>query len=407
MTRLSVGANSRHEVAIRDVAAGVAAPVICSYVLWILNTAKRIGIKRLYFVSRDGQILLKVAQIFSPLINFDFDLRYLYVSRQALHLPSIEQIGLQEKEWILESSKIVPIESVLARVDLTLDYIKGLINKHNFKYNTTTNNNTHSMDSILDWFLDHPEVQSRILAAAKRRRAVLLDYLRQEGLFDDVSYALVDIGWKGRCQRSLAHNLKMAGRPTPPNGFYFGLAGSQLGEAGNMQPFFFDRARSVGYMQGVDSLEIFMEIFCQADHGSVTGYRRVDKILKPELGKDGNSRAIQWGVPLSSLPDLRPLCFALLTSFCNNPTVDEAKAWCRFPYNDDQTESSFYELASPYKVSDVLTILRVGNIPPKHNLFWMSGAFAQTPRIVRDIFRLALEFRNILSKILKRLPTIN
>lgn len=418
MTRLSVPASSKHEVAIRDVAAGVAAPVICAYVLWVLSTARRTGIKRLYFVSRDGQIMRRVARIFTAWLNMDLDLRYFYASRQALHLPSVEEIGPEEREWILESAEIVPIESVLARVGLTLESMRQSIGRDESYIILSAYKNDHSRRSILHRLLDHPGIQARIFDAANSRRAILLDYLRQEGLFDDVRYALVDIGWKGRCQRSLARVLKAAGGPTP-TGFYFGLAESQREDVGTMKPFFFDRPRSVGYRYGIDSLEYFMEIFCQADHGSVFGYHKVEDIIKPELNPNANSRSIQWGVPLlhesincfakalaeiqidlSHIIDLRPLSWNLLNAFCNSPTLDEAFAWGNFPYNDDQRDSSFSTLAWPYNALDALSCFRKGKILPKHKIFWLTGAYTQTPRIIRVFMRLALELHDKFRRIL-------
>jgi predicted HAD superfamily hydrolase len=44
-----------------DVAAGVAAPLLSAYVLWVLASAQREGLKRLYFLARDGEILYLLA----------------------------------------------------------------------------------------------------------------------------------------------------------------------------------------------------------------------------------------------------------------------------------------------------------------------------------------------------------
>ena len=50
------------QAALRDVAAGVAAPMLVSYAAWILRDAARRGLARVYFLARDGQVLFEIAR---------------------------------------------------------------------------------------------------------------------------------------------------------------------------------------------------------------------------------------------------------------------------------------------------------------------------------------------------------
>jgi len=59
------GTTAQHQ-RLRELAAHTAGPFLCGFVLWVLQTAKAIGFKRLYFISRDGLILLKVAKELAP-----------------------------------------------------------------------------------------------------------------------------------------------------------------------------------------------------------------------------------------------------------------------------------------------------------------------------------------------------
>jgi len=60
--RAAVPSATPHEAALRDVAAGVAAPLLAGYVAWLLLDAERRGIRRVYFLARDGQVLLDLAR---------------------------------------------------------------------------------------------------------------------------------------------------------------------------------------------------------------------------------------------------------------------------------------------------------------------------------------------------------
>jgi hypothetical protein len=55
--RAAVTAAPGHETAIRDVAAGVAGPALTMFASWLLEESRRRGLKRLRFLSRDGQVL--------------------------------------------------------------------------------------------------------------------------------------------------------------------------------------------------------------------------------------------------------------------------------------------------------------------------------------------------------------
>ena len=65
----------------RDLASRFVAPAYLPYVLWILDEAKKQGIQRLYFISRDGYILQQIAE---ALPYEGIELKYFFTSRTAL-----------------------------------------------------------------------------------------------------------------------------------------------------------------------------------------------------------------------------------------------------------------------------------------------------------------------------------
>ncbi len=77
LTRQSLGPVSERENSLISVAAGVAGPILTSYVYWVLSQAASQRVKKLYFISRDGQILFKVAQRLNNDLRFPIELRYL------------------------------------------------------------------------------------------------------------------------------------------------------------------------------------------------------------------------------------------------------------------------------------------------------------------------------------------
>ena len=63
------------------------APVMYSFVSWILQQAEEKQIKRLYFLARDGYQMYLSARILCEEQGIDVDCRYLKCSRYALRVP--------------------------------------------------------------------------------------------------------------------------------------------------------------------------------------------------------------------------------------------------------------------------------------------------------------------------------
>lgn len=62
-----------------------------------MNKAKNEKLERLYFLARDGYILLWIAKFFAKKYS-GLDLRYLYVSRKSMYLPSLTSLDENEIE---------------------------------------------------------------------------------------------------------------------------------------------------------------------------------------------------------------------------------------------------------------------------------------------------------------------
>src|ERR1039457_125532 len=75
--RTAVEVTSEHETAIRDVA-GVAAPALVGFVLWIQEQSRQRGLRRLRFLSRDGQVLYELTRRLASVLGTGLVLEYVY-----------------------------------------------------------------------------------------------------------------------------------------------------------------------------------------------------------------------------------------------------------------------------------------------------------------------------------------
>jgi len=163
-------------------------------------------------------------------------------------------------------------------------------------------------------------------------------------------------------------------------------------------------------LKAYDDLELVpvMEMFCAADHGSVTGFEQFGPKVNVLMREPVNTRAINWGLPLvqatirsfaqnltldNTLVDLdadvRPAVIDVLRAFWLMPTTGEAVAWGAYPYEDDQAGKSASKLAQGYVASDAFGAFYRGRVPRHHRAGWLHGSLALTDPITRRLMTFA------------------
>ena len=246
LARLSTPAASAHEQALRDVSASVAAPLLVALTLWMLGRAHKHGLRRLYFMARDGQIMLELARILAPRLGISCELRYLYASRQAWLLPTIfevtdEQLGrVLYREDFLTVGRI-SVEGALARLEITPAEVREALEGLGFAEARWAENLSRAeRERLYQGLLEQPELRTLIGQRAAAARARTLAYLRQEGMFDGEPYAIFDLGMNGTLHRALVWLAQAADAP-PPLSFYLGCNLSAVGQHGDrLEAYLYD-----------------------------------------------------------------------------------------------------------------------------------------------------------------------
>jgi FMN phosphatase YigB (HAD superfamily) len=402
LVRLERPADSRNEAALREVAAGVAGPVLLAYVVWLLQTAQKQKLNRLFFLARDGQILLEIARLCAPVLKYEGKLEYLFASRQSWRLPAMEAGDGSIPDWVFENTDFLSPRSFLERVGLCPAEIELLLFRHGFGTENWDQTLGPLQRERLRSLAKEPGFIERVASVAISRKQQFLAYLGEQGVLDGENFGIVDLGWNGTLQRSLEQALGGMGVP-PPVGFYFGLSqrtSEQVAE--RSYAYFFDERLGAGCLRRNYWVEPMMEVFCAADHGLTLRFERRDGKMQPVLKTMRNEPALVWGlgvvqnailefveVALANLTDtlepdnLRPAIDALLDEFWNLPTRAEAEAWGRYVYADDQTESDSREWAEPLGVFDVLRSVYRGQLTPPHKAGWASASLSRSHRIFR------------------------
>jgi hypothetical protein len=411
VARLTVKTSSTREVVLRDITAGVAAPLLVGFTLWLFEQARQHGIRRLYFTSRDGQVLLRIATILQPRLSTDFELRYLYGGRQAWHLAASAELEIKDVNSMLLSNFGGSFRMLLRRLDLDDDnmrrFTRTVIPEARWDellgaYASEVSEKLLSIDAVLE------EFRTR----GRNRAALLGDYLEQQGFLDRTASALVDIGWTGRSAASLACVLRSLG-VDPPRNLYLGLY--------DTPPPASKYASYLGLLQesapslDVDAFVGICEAFCSGDHGSVLGFKNVAGSITPILASDVNLPVADWGLPIvretintfcrevyidpDRVPinaDLRPPSIAVLDELILRPTLAEATEFGAYPFEDEQAGGGHMPLASPLSFRDILKYSFRRMLPARR---WPSASVLLSSRSVRVLVFSQRNFRRCIGSI--------
>ena len=217
-------------------AADFVAPAYIPYVFFVLEDARKRGLHRLYFLSRDSYILMRIAKMFAEDFS-DIELCYLFISRRALLLPYLAGGGAKDYLAASDHHTIVRQGTIDERLAQLGTNRKELESKHQITFPYHRVNNKTEEQDFLQKIFDSP--YSPILQRrAQEKRDLLLKYFKQEGVTDDTLSAMVDVGWLGTSRLMLNSILRQSGH-SDTFFFYYGIRGDVFpSSAGRYISFF-------------------------------------------------------------------------------------------------------------------------------------------------------------------------
>ncbi len=385
--------------------ADVVGPLLFGFVSWCLRQAVERGIQRLYFIARDGQVLQRIGELICAAWGLQVECRYLYGSRQAWRIPALEGVGAEELEWAAPKDHGLSVEHVCARLGLRPLQIQRPLLDQGFAPAAWREPLSEERLQALRQVLVLAPVRQLVRETAERARPLLVRYLEQEGLFDGVSFGLVDIGWGGNLQRSLGRSLVLAGHPEAArlSGFYFGLRPHTLVPEGQVMLDYSSQLAGPRPGWTPQSVSMF-EMFAAADHGSVTGYAMRGEDVVPTLAEEENSAALEWGLrslqsaiasfargflriagevrpPPAELQSVTQRIFEL---FYHRPERAEAEVWGAFPLKGQAIENIRGQVVPNWGAGRMLAALLDYRRRPDG--WWMEGTLAARPSLFLWLF---------------------
>lgn len=408
----AVTAADGKEDTLAQVTASVTAPVLFCYVKSVLENAADSGIKRLYFLARDGYIMKAAADAIIEASGYDIKTCYLYVSRYALRNALYLKCSTAEdfeKAGFFGHCAVQSAENTLKRAGIDKDERKEVYKRIGFDGDESK----IMSDGEFDRFCDLLKNDSTLFDAIRERSApkyeALIAYLGQNGFFDNKRFAVVDSGWLGSVQKTLAQLTDGMIKGGSIVGYYFGLYRKKND---NYRSFLFDISDAHRYVPTF--CNNLFECFCSAPHGMTVGYEEKDGVVAPVLKQENKtvsemadkqtdivrrfSYAACKAVSQLSVKSARKLCAKLLKALMYKPDADEAKALGAFPFCDDATETELTCLADECKnsIDNILFFNRLDrkrkgmSIYPDKGMYWLYGSIVLSGCRPKAVYRVSV-----------------
>lgn len=241
------------------------------YVNWVLKDAIRRGYKSIYFISRDGHYLKKIADLLIQERQYNIKSKFLYGSRRAWRVPSLidevddasfSNFGLfgsleTVEQWV--SASELPEDEVLKLVPALESYRNSRIDKS-------------AAEVLRGLFKNSAQYSERLLSVAEEKRKIVRKYLRQEIDFDE-PFACVEFWGRGYTQDALTRLLKDAAGREVDNPFYY------------VRNYTENSGRSIRHRFTVMPANFsFLEpIFATTPYESISGYEEQGEVVSPIL----------------------------------------------------------------------------------------------------------------------------
>jgi HAD superfamily hydrolase (TIGR01549 family) len=384
------GMDKKVDNVLLNTTAKVTAPVLLSYVLWVLEDARKRGIKRLFFLARDGYVLFQMASIICQAWKYDIECRYFYGSRYAFRLP----LFVIDKEYALNqlclpSISVITMGSLLARAGIKGE--EAVLIAKEFEIHIDTVLDKSALGPLHKKLAESEKFNRLATEIAHNALKEIKGYFVQE-CNEPGPFVLVDSGWKGSLQTSFLKIYQAVfNREVKVSGYYFGMLSNPDRQYGNFSCFLFHPQKS--FWRIVFFNNNLFECMCSADHGMTIGYKMKNNQWHPcteeytnewdvksqlEICSEYTKIFVQYNNQSDNTKGLDKFVFRLLKKFMYNPSKEEASLYGRVRFSADVTTKNSTNLAGSLTITNYLEFsfikMIIKNRLGKSLILWPAGS---------------------------------
>ena len=337
----------------------VAGPLTFLFLHWLVTKAKAAEVKRLFFFSRDGYLLVKAFEVLKKRWNLNLEADYLYASRRLFNFARIKRLDNQAVDFLLTPNPGLKIRDFLERAGLDVEEHSPRLKALGLPALDTVI--TSSEGQFLDvecrvrlkQFLTG--IEEDLLRRCRDEKERLCRYLDEKS-FSLEGTAVVDVGWRASLCQSLQELMSERGQKGQLKSYLFGTwnyAENAIDSGCKLESYFFHLDQPGSRKALISECVEIVELFFSAPHPSVIGLQEKDGAFTPIYGTheyDASQLAQTELMRTSALEFVRDAselltdanafrvsdtyAEAILQRLLRHPTIDEARILGRFPHRD-------------------------------------------------------------------------
>ncbi len=276
--------------AMREFSERVTAPIVYAFVDWVISEARVRGVKRLWFLARDGYLPYLLAKEICSSRKIEMECRYFYCSRNSLRTSSYHLVDDSEiASYVLTRGYRTSADTVFARLNLSPQKRAEMLSRTRIESPEDVLSK-RDFSELCRLVSNDREIFPELRKSSEQKYQSMREYILQSGMAEENRVAIVDSGWTGSMQRSLRILLSSLGYSGELLGFYFGMYKSGRHEDGEYLTYYFG-ARS-GLLRRVFFNNNVFECMLSAPHPMTVGYAVRNGIAVPVFADDHDAKML-------------------------------------------------------------------------------------------------------------------
>lgn len=260
------------------------APILYTYIDYVLSLAKKAGLRDLFFIARDGYVLQRMADIVIKERGLRIKTHYFYSSRVASRVITAENFDEYVNMYFADKKERGRnLIEIAERVCVSVEYFQELTGLHFPPFKKLPQ---ETIDAIHKQILEQKDVRDALIKKNEERSSRFIAYLKQElGERKSPDFAFVEYHGFGVTQCRIGEVLKSSLGFTAP-AFYFArdvLQGVHL----TMPICFFLHTNLVRSW--------FIELIARAPDGRTMDYKQVGGKMEPVFEMEVLQPLVDWG----------------------------------------------------------------------------------------------------------------
>ncbi len=242
------------------------------YISWVLRDAVQRGYETLYFISRDGHFLKKIADVIIEKRNLPIRTKYIYASRRTWRIPSCVN-EIDEGFWLNYGnfSGVDSYKKLLKAMSITEEQFMELFPKLAY-LKQSGEISLEEREKLIEIIKNSDAYREVLLEEAKKLRIPVGGYLEQE-INPNEKFAMVEYWGRGYTQESFTSIWKTIAGEDVKSYFYYSRTILPSNED-NIRYNFTTNSSS----------QIFIEaIFANMPYKSIEGYQEVNGKYEPVI----------------------------------------------------------------------------------------------------------------------------